>query len=548
MRLPNRPISTERQIKTGGIKSDSKLEFSVGKKISATIVDVQGDKVILKIGDKIINAKNGSSENLFSGTDAIFEVVKSSEELIEIRPSALSQMSNPETDLNFVKTTLSKMGISFTEENIEVLSEMMKSGNLISKGNFDSSKLLFKQTLRLADVIFKHEAEAETIQKPESQNIRADKIFSGLKMSSGELLGNKETLETLKSIAGEFISKAETNADLAKSFDVQPQRETTEKTSTENPENINKDNMPESGVIKTEEKKNTPKIKGEISNGMDKSDKQIEDDKELVKKFLKSFKELTSDRSTVLKSLSFLSKNGIKPNIINITLAQGFLTGKNGVSEAVLKLLENPAKDLSPNLKEALHLFKGGITDFSKLETIEAKDLENLFKVYENLSKELGKTAQTERAEGISQTEYLQQNVFLSKEMSPIWSNFVIPFVEAAKIEDIEVFVKKDGKNKSAFTDNEDRLVYLSLKTHNIDRIKVRIDYKPKSINLIFFTKEGDVTEYVKDKVQILKNHLQEFIKKQINVSVNPDKTDISLLDFEYIASQSSISKIDFRV
>ncbi len=536
MRLVGRPVSLEKQLKVDAVKSGAKLELNLGDRLRASIVDVDGEKVVLRLAGRLIEARNASSEKLFSGMDTIFEVVKSSEYLIEIRPAALSQMSTPETDLEFAKGILLKMGVPITEENLEILMGMVKAGSLLSKGKFDASKTLFRQVQKLSDFIFK-EGGDNPVQKDTDVPKR---IFQAFSKPPFELLKDREVLNLLSSISKDIplaLGSESVDASKAEIVDKKQVPDNSEQVFLKGDnleEGLSKDGV---GISKTSEGLNTD-VKGV----------EAETEKSTILKFLSAFKTVSSDRGELLKSIFFLSKINVKPSLMNIAITQGMLKGDNGFSEAVFNLSKDLGSEVDPSLKDAINLFKEGLLSAEKLENIDAEDLKNLLKAYDNLNKSLENAQVLDDSKSTSQTEILQQNSALAKDMQPAWSSIALPFISEGKIEDIEIYVKKDGGGSSRKGASSDKLVYLSLKTDNMDRIKVRIDYKPQLVNLVFLTKGGDIEEYVRTQVESLGGRLKEFLDKDVNISVNSDFDDVSLIGFEHLGSVSSVSRIDFKV
>lgn len=558
MRLVGRPVGVEKQQKISGAKEGQKLDLSVGKRISASIVEVSGEKVLLNVGGRLISAKNASSEQLYSGMNAEFEVVKSESDLIEIRPSVLSNLSSSERDESFVKATLLKLGLPYSEDNQQILNSIMKMGSLISKSGFNEAKLIFAQSMRLADAL-NVPVSAESFQQAESSG----KAALALSMSPAELLSDESALSALKDAIlsslktepptlSQMSSKAETLAE-------EPQKAvaTEGKVLIDAEVNAPKDN------VQTKLGDNE-KLAGDISKDLGdfkhSGEKLINADAKAeiisakdqtpapLAKIATQFFNISEDKGSLLNSLVFLSKMGIKPSVFNIALSSGMLSGKLGVAEALIQLGDDVSFKDDSSLKQALELFKSSALKMDKLEKLDSEDLKQAVKTFQLLEEKLLSSELSPKKD--AQQNLLQQNASLNKDMAPSWQNVIVPFLGKAGIEDIEMYVKKDGSkgNTSKGSSSEDRLVYLSLKTDNIERIKVRIDYKAKAINLVFMSDNEDIETYIKSQLGKLRERLDSLSDKNISISVNTDKDKISLVDFEYIGSSPSISKIDFRI
>ncbi len=538
MRVPSRQISTDSQVKQTQQAASVKAGLKVGKRFSALIVSVDGENVSLEVDGKLINARNASSEKLFTGSLAQFEVLKSNDETIEIRPIALSSLSSAENDYNFVKSTLNKLAINFTSDNADILAQMIKTGVPVSKTTFMENKQAFFSAQKLANLLFNTESTSENNSlKASSDNLVNDakSLVELIATSSKEIVTNKESLSVLK----QFVDNNFDSSTLVKS-DIVGNK-------AENPNSAVKvsANTEFSQDVSSSESSQNPKSV-ENTNTKPTND--------LVKNFMESFKNISSNRETLVNHIVFLSKSGIKPSIFNLAISSSLLNGKLGFSksmaETLSSLLENPTIQENKEINTKITSFlKNTLTMSEMPEKLDAKTIEESVKTFKLLNDELVKLeVENKSGKDFEQLNLLKQNASLIKEMEPVWQSVFMPVISKNNINDIEMYIKKDGANSANKRNTDDRVIYLSLKTDNIARVKTRIDYSKNDLKLIFLMQDQELKKYAESMIDSLKSSLAKISRKKIHIAVNADSFDTNLLDFELVTSFKPSSNIDMRV
>ncbi len=537
MRVPSRQISTDNKVKQTQQATSVKAGLKVGKRFAALIVSVDGENISLEVNGKLINARNASSEKLFTGSTAQFEVLKSNDETIEIRPIALSNLSSAENDYNFVKSTLNKLGINFTSDNAEVLAQMLKTGVPVSKTTFMENKQAFFSSQKLADMLFNTENNSNNQAVTTSNNSLvndAKSLIDLIATSSKDIITNKEALSVLK----DFVDK---NIDVS-SF---PKNDVAGAKGQEQQAALKISDHP------TESSKSVGSSSQNVNNSENINAKPANN---LVKNFMESFKNISSNRENLVNHIVFLSKSGIKPSIFNLAISDSLMNGKLGLSKSMSQtlaiLLENPSMIENKELNTKLTAFLKNTLDISELpDKLDAKSVEENLKTFKLLSDELTKLeVENKSGKDVEQLTLLKQNASLVKEMEPVWQNVFMPMISKNNINDIEMYIKKDGSNSVSKRNSDDRVIYLSLKTDNIERVKTRIDYSKKDLKLIFLMQDEALKTYAETMIDSLKSRLSTISNKKIHIAVNADSFDTNLLDFELVTSFKPSSNIDMRV
>lgn len=525
-----------------------KASLSVGKVFSALIVSVEGETVHLEVNGKPLQARNMSGESLLAGSSAQFEVLKSNSESIEIRPLALSGLSSAENDLQFLKQNLTKMGLSPSLDNLEILSQMMRSGTQISQQSFQEIKVDLLGVQKLADYLFSKPEENRGAPLAEQQGqemlsaLTEEEIVEALGKAPRDLMGDKASLQILKMLAESlpmpsadkeiFAAGKETPA-AGKQIEGEAIPLAEGKVSAQ-------EKSPEAANAAPETSAKVPE--GEHRKG------------ELVKTFLHELQSLNSDREILTKELVFLHKLGLKASIFHLAIAKSLLQGRVGVFAALSELLsETPAsKAPSPEAEweaKFKRLFKASASFFEAPDKMDGKGLQELSKQFKELSQELSNwrpdSAHTKSPE---QAALLREYVGFQRDLQNIWQSILIPINPGKGMEDLEVYVRKDREGKRGRNASDDRILYLSLKTENIERVKVRIDYGKKELKLIFLLQSEDLSNYVKEHLPALRDSLSLLVEKKVHISVNADLNEINLSDFELATSIRPSSKIDVRI
>lgn len=548
MRVPSNGIKTEKQIRNVQQTGSVKAGLKVGKRFSAVIVSVDGENVSLEVNGKLINARNASSDKLFSGSLAQFEVLKSSDETIEIRPIALSNLSSPENDFNYVKSTLNKLGISVSSDNIDILSQMMKTGVPVSTSTFTDAKQAFLSTQKLADALFSTQESKAIAQNENNMNLPdAKALIELLSKNAGEVIRDKNALSTLQ----DFVNKELLSEKAGQTFD----------NKGAGTESVEVDKGFDASAGKQGDKVDGLKSSNEANlvDGKNQSlnqgkDHGIKSSMDFVKDLMMAFKNLSSSRDNLINHTVFLNKLGIKPSVFNVAVTESLLKGELGFSKAMGEVLaraiEDPEllenKDLGDKIKNFL---KSSMKMAEIPEKIDAKSIEENLKNFKLLNEELARFSMEHKdSKNVEQLGLLRQHANLIKEMEPIWQNVFMPILDKSSIDDIEMYVKRDGAHTVKNRNSEDRVIYLSLKTDRIERVKARIDYTARDLKLIFVLQNEDLKNYAENMIPHLGDRLRMISKKNIHIAVNSDSFDTNLLDFELVASFNPSSTIDMRV
>ncbi len=544
MRVPNRRISSENKL--AEVKNLSpKSALKLGKRFTATVLKIDGENVSLEINGKIIQAKNRSSDSLLMGSESLFEVLKSSEEVIEIRAIPLSKFSSSENDLAYIKTNLGKLGINFTEDNAKILSQILKMGIPLSKSNFMDVKRDVLSVQKLAHILFQggennaHEVENGGLSKIALSPSELQALNNLLSLDAKNLIANKEDLSILKNfISNEIQLNSEKN-----NLNIEVETFANDKEKGEaNQKALLGNELSDNQRLDTELKD----IKGNDEAGKNKGD--------FIKGFLSLFKNISSDKEVLMKQVVFLHKMGIKPSIFNLSATDSILNGKFGFSTSLAEILSKEIANTETTLNK----------DFDKL-------LSNFLKSTLNISDFSGKVDGKQIAEGVKnfkllnnalssldmegvgkedseQMALLKQNASLIKELDTTWQAVFMPITQQSEIDEIEMYIKKEDASSKNSKNDDKKVIYLSLKTDNIERVKSRIEYSKNDLKIIFLLENDDLREHAESQLSILESKLSAISDKKIHLSFNSDQSDINLLDFELITSFKPSSKIDIRI
>lgn len=535
MRLQGRPVDAANRLSGTEAAASLKNVLSAGRRFSAMIVSVDGNQVSLEVNGKIIQARNASSERLFSGTNAQFEVLKSGNDTIEIRPVALSGLSSAENDSAFVKATLNRLGIPFSVDNAELLSQMVKTGAPLSSGSFQELKHEVMSVQKVIDAVFAQTSSASQVGESALQlptkggdGVPLELLFSAF----SDLLTEKEGLAGL----GDFVQ--------AQSGFGEP----------EGLVHSEKDQEVLSAKTDELEKEASASEGGRDAGAAEEgSELSARKDAELLKGFLLAFKKMSGDREGLTQSLLFLNKLGIKPGIFSLSVLNASLNGKLGVSAALAELLQ-AARGEGIFKEETLtsvvkHILKNSFSLSELANGLDADGLEERVKAFQLLKEELASARPEQRSGGsLESLGLLREHANLIKDMQPAWQNFVFPMLHKNGFDDIELYVKKDGQGGVRHRNTEDRVIYLSLKTEHIERVKARIDYSKTELKLMFLLENQELSEYAKGLISPLQDRLSRMVKKTVRISVNSDPEKLNLAKLDLIASFKPSSKIDVRI
>lgn len=539
MKVDSRGLPIDRGLKSTDKVDVKKTLLEVGKRISSEIVSVDGDEVVLKLGNSLIKARNASSEQLYSGMLADFEVLKSDKSFIEIRPVALSALSGEESNLAHLQKLARDLGVVDSGDNLLLLSKMMKLDYPVSKANFEELKLLFLQTARIADALLS-ELKPETPIFKEAPVLDSAKLLEVLSAGPKDIALKGELLNALSIIAAEGESAALTKPETgpipeAGTQEVGLLQEEVRPSIGESKLN----SIKEAGLeleVASQTKQNESSHPLPLKEGLDLAH---------MKQLVKEFKTLAADEGLFLNTLVSLSKQGLKPSMLNMVFANAMLKGEFGLAEAYFELDAEVGDGLEPQLKTALDQFKSKLLSMEAFEEVDADALEEMVRAYEELMNKIEEGAKSSRLP--REAALISQHNQLSKDMQPLWQTIVLPLMTGNKPEDLEIYVKKDGGSKSGERSRSEKLVYLSLKTDHMDRLKIKIDYKPRSLKLHFFTKTKEVEQHIKGLIPKLEKALKSTSDKQLSIHVNSEEGNLNLIDFEIMRTKPS-SKIDVRI
>lgn len=529
MILDTKSVSLDKSIGSALTQDTNRVVLEAGKKICCEIISVEGSEVLLKLGSAVIKARNAGSEQLYSGMIADFEVLKSDKSLIEIRPVALSALSSEESNNSYLQKLASDMGVVETTDNLALLSKMMKLNHPISKANFDNLKLLMLQMNKIGETLQREvSAEFQNLNSP-NQPFNAEEVLNSLVYSPKEIISKRGLLNDILNLLNSDMGKFENNI------------------SPKNIEIAGEANIP----ILDEESGYEPKNPGSDSKTPARSSSQEQpvsvSKEELLKlkAVLENYRDIALNKDEALGSSVFLNKHNIKQDVLNTLILNSILKGGLGISEAVFELNDEVLGKMRPELKAAVEMFKSVLVKQGDLEKLDGETLEKMVKIYDNLLTKMEEGSR--KSTGLKEFFLLERNSAFSKDLQPMLQSVVLPMISYGELRDLELYVKRDAASKASDASNNDKLVYLSLKTENMDRVKVKIDYKPKSIRLSFFTAANSVEAHFKACIYKLQRVLSMLSDKEITVSVNTEVKDLGLVDFELMSAKSH-SKIDVRI
>lgn len=536
MKIEHRGLSVERSLGSTDRIEGKKPLLEVGKRIASEIISVEGDEVLLKLGSSLIKARNMSSDALFSGMMAEFEVLRSDRALIEIRPVALSALSGEVADTSHLQKLARELGVIDSVENLRLLSKMMKLDFPVSKANFEGLKLLELQTAKIREAILSSGLSEDHTQ--EARPLSSPQLFDIITAAPKEIALKQDLLSLLQSLVSlEYLGSEETGlqpslGELSQSESLNVGAELAEadfSSTIEGRPTLDEASSPEVEVLKQE--------------GI--TEKKEELDLNLMKNIVREYRTLAADENQFLNALVSLSKQGVKPSILNMVLLNSQMKGSLGLGEAVFELEAEVLDKMEPELKAVVEHFKSKLLNFGALEEVDADSLEEMVKIYEDMMTKLEEGAK--QAKLPREANILGEQASLTKEMQPTWQALIMPMLNGQKLEDLEIYVKKEGAFKSGDGSRPDKLVYLSLKTDNMDRVKIKIDYGIKNIKLSFFTKSKEAEKHLRAELPRLEEGLRQLSDKALSLHVNSEEGDRNLVDFELLSAKAP-SKIDVRI
>lgn len=531
-RIANNNLKTNKELNNKGVS------LKLGDKISAKVIDIDGKNVKLQVGSDIIDAINEGSKQLYKGMNSNFDVVSVTDGRIEIKASLLSFLSSDKDNIDFLSQKLASLNIHENQDNLSILETMFLNSNMLSKSNF----------LKIKTSLLKTEQILNSLSNVDINNLSLEEFseISDLKILNLEL--SKNLKDNLISELGEKLKEFSNTKDNIK--DAIIQNEKTENITTKTKTNtISLENQKED----TSEKiLNSKKQEATINNQINKDSNIVDFAKseslKLEKNLVQNFIKLASNKEELVKEVSFLMKNDISINPFNLTLSSNLLKGNIGFIEQIAENILNKNIAADDNLVSSIVelLDKSLETNSDELsvddlvkELVDNKEKIEIIK--EALKREINSNSKPE-----SKIKLIENSFKFLNKLDDNWNTNFVPFIEKAKIRDVEIFVKKDSKRNS-ISKSKDKLVYIALDTENLARVKVKLDYKKNGVNLVFLLENKEIADFFSKKVEELSQRLDYSQDKKVNISVNVDEKNLALKDFE-LASNNAITGIDITV
>lgn len=528
MKIDHRGPGVDRGLRTADRVDVKKPLLEVGRRISSEIISVEGEEVLLKLDNGLIRARNAGSEQLYSGMMAEFEVLRSDKALIEIRPVALSALSAEEADISHLQKMARELGVVDSGDHLQLLAKMLKLDFPLSKAGFEELKLIYLQSAKIGAALL---GEVANIAEPASRpalSLDSAKLLEVLTAAPRELVLKSDVLKALSLMVSE------------------PPAPTLEQPAPPLPAGVPEfrpelpsELGPEAEPIKLAQELSPPK---EVELAPKAG---VEAELSALKHIVKEFRILAGDEPRLMTSLVTLAKHNIRPSMLNMVFSNALLRGDFGLAEAIFELDGGVLDKLEPELKSALATYKSRLLTMEGLEDMDADSLEEVVKIYEEL---VNKMEEGARSAGLPrELAMISQHSHLVKDMQPMWLAAFLPLMTGSKLDDLEIYVKKEGASKQGDSSRSDKLVYLSLNTANMDRVKIKIDYKKRSLKLSFFTQSKEVEQHIRSLLPRLESALKSMSDKQLSLHVNSEEEDLNLVDFE-LMSVKPPSKIDVRI
>ncbi len=535
MKLTNDRVVSSKNTKIQSLKN-LKSVLTKGDRFTALIVKVDGENVILKVGTEIFTAKNYSSETLFEGIRQDFDVISSGDNASEIvvKPSVMSELSPEKANFDFINDSLSKLGISFSEKNSNILAKMLKQNHPISSTAFNKVKTLLNQNGMLT-------REVISTQKSDSLGIdfNSEKLTAILSLEPKEILESKTILTMFKSVVYENESNLVNET-------VSKQNETTNgKENNVLSKDIKADSTKSSETIKSDSKNVKTDIKfSEILHQKNvdiSTDLKNENALKKVKQFVNEFLKFSNTEIKQIETVVFLSKLNLKPTIFNQIFASKLLSEDVGLSNLLLDYISSDKQSETNGVKQELtNLVKDLFAEVIKQEDLDSEDLKTFIKKSRNVLNNVVDLLELDNVKDEISEVLLKNTSNFVKATANAFETIVVPYCFGDEVKDVEVFIKDNKKSKNATRDSEDKLVYLALNTLKMDRVKVRVDYGKDEINILFMIKDKSVKKHFSDHIIEFKSIITSCTDKDVNVLLNQDDENKNFIELDSIENSVS--------
>ncbi len=558
--------------------SNHKIPLNKGNVFRATVTESSGDMLKLKLPDgRVFNTHNLSGRDYDVMKSYEFEVVEDTPQ-VEVRMTkgqdkelinALSKMfSNGNANISDsvleAAKALSKWGIPLSVENIEAMVKESKQVDILI-GLIKSNLLSIDKmpaNMPFKDVLVNYFSSETATQEPVINDMESLKavLFSKISVDntheqqlldiniqsnesnsnneSNKISANAETLEnTIKSenmltknnISATVGLEKSSNA-LMSNMSADTLETTNDKTSIDNQIKFVADNsnakQEQSNIVSENETADKNAL-----NDVKKSDVIYGDNKELEFKLIDdkykiSKEDMTKEIISLLQGISpeilaFHKKVNMPNSIENIAIFEALLGKQFSIAEQINQLGQSWAGAMSSFSPSTQTLISNWLA-----ESI-ANDNNSLIDKSHNLQRELInilKSIKEDKSfsekpilqDSFYRGEQVHKSISYLKQVSDSIAYMQLPIVVNDDIRSVDLFVKKNANKQSK---DDEMTIFLSLDTHNIDRVQVYISYTKTHININFRVENSEVMKIFDEKKNILKNALSQITKKEIILS-----------------------------
>lgn len=468
-------------------KNNSKLiDFlSNNSEIKGKIIEVKSNavKLLLDNGNQLIANSNIPLENLL-GEEVDFRVLKNTNGIV-LQPKIEGTALEKELNLK-INNLASELQIQNTKENKELVKEMIKQNIPVNKENFK----FLKENLTAFKLLsnFSHE-EIENLYE-NSESIESRDIREVVR----NIYLNKEG-KNLIDFLGDLKNSGLKEKDILFLF--------------KNNFKLNIENLKNLDEFLTNNEN--------IETILNKINSMILEKKESTLETIKSgeigFENITIDKNNIIKS----SDNKIENEPINMEEdnSETNLNFKRDIKDIVKSIIKNLETDKEVNIEKIKQDLDSLLKNIGLEKNMNLKNIE---------SKELG--------------EIGQKLEFLNK-LSNDYMYFQVPFYYKEYKNLAEILL--DNKNNKREKDGKSISIFISLNTHNLDRIDSMINYNSGDLKIIFGCTKKSILNIFKLNESKLISSLKKIGIKNVYIDYKLKEENESVLsNLEYINNSFS--------
>lgn len=402
---------------------------------------------------------------------------------------------------NILKAQLKTMGLQDTEANLSVIKAQRGFELPMTKTVFTQLKSL-------------HMALASLVEAPAPADL--DTWFLEPKALAKYVEGQPATTK-VQEVSGEHLKQAQIQSAVQPQTSVQPQTPV----------------QPQSPAPMTSLSQTPPATLQESAipqpaDGQDGANRALDAQPLQVKgalvssQFSERFHGLLKDAlgipEALDRTLAFMVKHQTPLSGFNVLLTHQMLSGDLGVNAAIFEVLTTEGAQRDAGILAQLKVkFQEMAMPWSKWsEEFSAEVLKDQVQGFSEMSRAIREIeVSSDQHDLYEQVEVLKKAMGSGQES---WSQFWIPQPMQKSLQDVEIYIKKDKGNKGKI-DPDNALIYISLDTENLGRIRVKITSKKDRIDLNLIFEGQEVKRYFEQYTSQLYSILKRMSQKEIQLT-----------------------------